>query len=66
MSRNMWIPVGLMTISSLVMIYRGETGIPVPDHVKCKASLVIQIFAGTCTERSSIAGNASVMNGDTN
>ena len=64
MSRNMWITVGLMTISSPVMIYRGESGMPVPDHVKCKASLVIQMFAGTCTERSSVAGNTSVMNGD--
>ena len=64
MSRNMWILVGLMTIFSLVMIYRDESGMPAPDHVKCKESLVIQMFTGTCTERSSVAGNASVMNGD--
>ena len=65
MSRNMRIVVGLMTIFSLSMIYRSESGLPAPDHVKCEESLVIQMFAGTCTEGSTVVGNASVMNGDT-
>ena len=64
MSRNMWILAGLMAILSVAVVYRGESGMPAPDYVKCKESLVIQMFTGTCTERSSVTGNAAVMNGD--
>ena len=64
MSRNMWILAGLMAMLSLAMIYREESGMPVPDYVKCKESLVTQIVSGKCTERSSIAGNAAEMNGN--
>ena len=64
MSRNMWILAGLMAILSLALIYHDESGMPTPDHVKCKESLVTQIFTGNCTERSSVAGNAAEMNGN--
>lgn len=64
MSRNMWILAGLMAVFSLVIIYRGESGMTAPDHAKCKESLVIQIFTDTCTELSSVGGTAAVMNGD--
>ena len=65
MSKNMWILAGLMVILSIAIIYHGESGMPAPDYVKCKESLVTQIFTGNCTERSSIAGNAAEMNGIT-
>ena len=64
MSRNMWILAGLMAILSLALIYHDESGMPTPDYVKCKESLVIQMFTGNCTERSSVAGNAAEMNGN--
>ena len=64
MSRNMWILAGLMAMLSLAVIYREESGMPVPDYVKCKESLVTQIVSGKCTERSSIAGDAAEMNGN--
>ena len=64
MSRNMWILAGLMAILSLTVIYRGESGMPAPDYVKCKESLVTQIVTGKCTERSSVTGNAAEMNGN--
>ena len=64
MSRNMWILAGLMVILSLAVIYHDKTGMPAPDYVKCKESLVTQIFTGNCTERSSVAGNAAEMNGN--
>ena len=64
MNRNMWILAGLMAILSLAVIYHDEIGMPAPDYVKCKESLVTQIFTGNCTERSSVAGNAAVMNGN--
>ena len=64
MSRNMWILAGLMAILSLAVIYHDETGMPAPDYVKCKESLVTQIFTGNCTERSPVAGNAAEMNGN--
>ena len=60
----MWILAGLMAILSLAVIYHDETGMPAPDYVKCKESLVIQFFTGNCTERSSVAGNAAEMNGN--
>jgi hypothetical protein len=53
-----------MAILSLTVIYRGESGMPAPDYVKCKESLVTQIVTGKCTERSSVAGNAAEMNGN--
>ena len=64
MSKNMWILAGLMAILSIAIIYRGESGMSAPDYVKCKESLVTQMFTGKCTERSSIAGNAAEMNGN--
>ncbi len=64
MSRSMWILAGLMAILSLAVIYHDETGMPAPDYVNCKESLVTQIFTGNCTERSSVAGNAAEMNGN--
>ena len=60
----MWILAGLMAMLSLAVIYREESGMPVPDYVKCKESLVTQIVSGKCTESSSIAGNAAEMNGN--
>ena len=64
MSRNMWILAGLMAVFSLVIIYRGESGMTAPDYAKCKESLVIQMFTGTCTQLSSVGSAAAVMNGD--
>lgn len=64
MSRNMWILAGLMAILSIAVIYRSESGMPPPDYVKCKESLVTQMFTGKCSERDSVAGNAAEMNGN--
>ena len=64
MGRNMWIMAVLMAILSLAVIYHDESGMPAPDFVKCKESLVTQIFTGNCTSRSSVAGNAAEMNGN--
>ena len=63
MSRNMWILAGLMAILSIAVIYRGESGMPAPDYVKCKESLVMQLVTGKCTARTSVSGNADEMNG---
>ena len=60
----MWILAGLMAVFALLIIYRGESGMKARNYVKCKESLVIQMFTGTCTERSSVSGTAAVMNGD--
>ncbi len=64
MSKNMWILAGLMAVLSIAIIYRGESGMPAPDYVTCKESLVTQMFTGKCTKRSSVAGNAAEMNGN--
>lgn len=64
MSRNMRILTGLTAVFSLVITYRGESGMTASDHAKCEESLVIQMFTDTCTELSSVGGTAAVMNGD--
>ncbi len=64
MSRNIWILAGLMAVFSLILIYRGESGMTALDFAKCKESLVIQMFTSTCTELYSVGGTAAVMNGD--
>ena len=65
MRKSMWILAGLIAIMSIAMIYRGESGMPAPDHIKCKESLITQIITGKCTERSSVSGNAAKMNENT-
>ena len=42
----------------------GESGMPAPDYVKCKESLVTQIVTRKCPGRSSGAGSAAEMNGN--
>ena len=54
MSRNMWILAVLISVLVIASIYREQSGMKMPDHLKCKESMLQQMFSDKCTPRNSI------------
>ena len=54
MSKNMWILAALISVFVIASIYREQSGMKTPDHLKCKESMFQQMFTDQCTPRSGI------------
>ena len=54
MSKNMWILAALISVLVIASIYREQSGMKIPDHLKCKESMFQQMFTDQCTPRSGI------------
>ena len=54
MSKTMWILLTLLVILVLSSIYREYSNLPIPDHLKCKESMLKQMFTDKCTPRDGI------------
>ena len=54
MSKTMWILLTLLVILVLSSMYREFANLPTPDHLKCKESMLQQMFSDKCTPRNSI------------
>ena len=54
MSKTMWILLTLLVILVLSSMYREYSNLPTPDHLKCKESMLQQMFSDECTPRNSI------------
>jgi len=50
----MWILAGLITVLVIVSIYREQSDMKLPEHLKCKESMFQQMFTDTCTPRTGI------------
>ena len=51
MSKTMWIILTLISILIIASIYRSYNDMPLPDHLKCKESMLEQMFSNKCTPR---------------
>ena len=51
MSKTKWIILTLISILIIASIYRGYNNMPLPDHLKCKESMLEQMFSNKCTPR---------------
>ena len=54
MSKSMLILAGLITVLVIVSIYREQSDMKLPEHLKCKESMFHQMFTDTCTPRTGI------------
>ena len=54
MSKTMWILLTLLVILVLSSMYREYSNLPTPDHLKCKESMLQQMFSDKCTPRDGI------------
>ena len=54
MSKTMWILLTLLAILALSSMYREYSNLPTPDHLKCKESMIKQMFSDKCTPRDGI------------
>ena len=54
MSKTMWILAILITITVIASVYREQSGMELPAHLKCKESMLQQIFSDLCTPRSGL------------
>ena len=54
MSRNMWILAVLISILVIASIYREQSGMKMPDHLKCKESMFEQMLTDKCTPRTGL------------
>ena len=50
----MWILLTLLVILALSSMYQEYLNLPIPDHLKCKESMLQQMFSDKCTPRDSI------------
>ncbi len=50
----MWILLTLLVILVLSSMYREYSNLPTPDHLKCKESMLKQMFSDKCTPRDGI------------
>ena len=50
----MWILLTLLVILALSSMYKEYLNLPIPDHLKCKESMLQQMFSDKCTPRDSI------------
>ena len=53
MSKTMWILLTLISILMIASIYRSYNNMPLPEHLKCKESMLQQMFSDKCTPRKS-------------
>jgi hypothetical protein len=53
-SKTMWILLTLLVILALSSMYKEYLNLPIPDHLKCKESMLQQMFSDKCTPRDSI------------
>ncbi len=58
MSKTMWIIFTLISILIIASIYRSYNNMPMPDHLKCKESMLEQMFSDKCTPRKSFLKNS--------
>ena len=56
---TMWILLTLLVILVLSSMYREYSNLPTPDHLKCKESMIQQMFSDKCTPRNSIIRNTN-------
>ena len=54
MSKNMWILAALISVLVIASIYREQSGMKTPNHLKCKEYMFQQIFTDQCTPRYGI------------
>ena len=54
MSKTMWILLTLLVILVLSSMYREYSNLPTLDHLKCKESMLQQMFSDKCTPRNGI------------
>lgn len=54
MSKTMWILAALITVLVIGSIYREQSGMKTPEHLKCKESMFQQMFSDKCTPRTGI------------
>ena len=54
MSKTMWILAALITVLVIASIYREQAGMKTPEHLKCKESMLQQMFSDKCTPRTGI------------
>ena len=54
MSKTMWILLTLLVILVLSSMYREYLNLPTLDHLKCKESMLQQMFSDKCTPRNGI------------
>ena len=54
MSKTMWILLTLLVILVLSSMYREYSNLPIPNHLKCKESMLQQMFSDKCTPRDGI------------
>lgn len=54
MSKTMWILLTLLVVLVLSSMYREYSNLPTPDHLKCKESMLQQMFSDKCTPRNSM------------
>ena len=54
MSKTMWILLTLLVILVLSSMYREYSNLPTLDHLKCKESMLKQMFSDKCTPRDGI------------
>ncbi len=54
MSKTMWILLTLLVILVLSSMYGEYSNLPTPNHLKCKESMIQQMFSDKCTPRDSI------------
>ena len=50
----MWILLTLLVILVLSSMYKEYSNLPTPDHLKCKESMLQQMFSDKCTPRDGI------------
>jgi len=53
-SKTMWILLTLLVILVLSSMYGEYSNLPTPNHLKCKESMIQQMFSDKCTPRDSI------------
>jgi hypothetical protein len=53
-SKTMWILLTLLVILVLSAMYREYSNLPTLDHLKCKESMLQQMFSDKCTPRDGI------------
>ena len=54
MSKTMWILAALITVLVISSIYREQSGMKLPEYLKCKESMFQQMFTDQCTPRSGL------------
>ena len=54
MSKRMWILFTLLSVLVIAGIYREYINLPLPQHLNCKESMLVQMFSDKCTPRNGL------------